>query len=180
MFGGFQLLWRYEATPGPVGQMRSQWPTATSIEPHQKLPTLVMFAHPRCPCTRASLAQLATLMAHNQGRVDARVVFFQPEDADEQWSQSDLYYTAQAIPGVSVMLDRDNVEARRFAAKTSGYTLLFDRDGRLLFSGGITAARGHIGDNAGSAALSTLLEERAPLVRGTLVFGCPLSASEPD
>jgi hypothetical protein len=47
----------------------------------------------------------------------------------------------------------------------------------LIFSGGITAARAHPGDNAGRSALVALLN-RAPADRaGTNVFGCPLFAS---
>jgi hypothetical protein len=178
LFGGFQLLWRYEATPGSASSPESSWPTASTITPSKQLPTLVMFAHPHCPCTRASIAELAELMAHNQGRVDARVVFYQPEDWEDEWSQTDLYRTAEAIPGVQVTVDKDNVEARRFEAKTSGQTLLFDRDGKLQFAGGITSARGHIGDNVGLAAIASSLEGHAPTVHRTAVFGCPLWESE--
>jgi hypothetical protein len=40
--------------------------------------------------------------------------------------------------------------------------------GCLLFSGGITAARRHAGDNAGESAIVALLNNQ------TLVFGCSL------
>jgi hypothetical protein len=51
-------------------------------------------------------------------------------------------------------------EACLFGAATWGQTMVYGRDGRLLFSGGITAARGHYGDNAGTQAIAALLERR--------------------
>ncbi len=42
-------------------------------------------------------------------------------------------------------------------SSTSGQVLLYDPSGRLAFSGGITAARGHVGDNAGSDAIVGLV-----------------------
>lgn len=171
---GLMLLWRYESTPGPERSPSVSWPAATSLALHDTLPTLVMFAHPRCPCTRASIAELTTLMTHHQGKVDARVYFFQPANPSPEWSHTDLIESVRAIPGVSVAFDTENAEARQFGAKTSGYTLLFNPAGQVLFSGGITAARGHIGDNVGRTALDSLLEGGRPQVAHTLVFGCQL------
>ncbi len=51
------------------------------------------------------------------------------------------------------------------------------RSGTLLFSGGITGARGHAGDNAGRAAIVALLNQLNPATTATNVFGCSLFAS---
>ena len=58
--------------------------------------------------------------------------------------------------------------------ETSGQTLLYDRRGSLIFSGGITSARGHRGANAGEAALVSLLASGRADRNATSVFGCPL------
>ena len=76
---------------------------------------------------------------------------------------------------MKVVFDPDGVEARRFGAETSGHTLLFGADGRLLFSGGITASRGHAGDNAGESAIVALVNNQTPTRTQTLVFGCSLA-----
>jgi hypothetical protein len=76
-----------------------------------------------------------------------------------------------------VIFDPDGVEARRFGAETSGHTLLFAGDGRLLFSGGITASRGHAGDNAGESVIVALVNNQTPALTRTLVFGCSLAHS---
>src|SRR5712671_7486906 len=159
--GGSVALFNYANTPGHNGAAPSQWVADSAIQHDTIVPTLVMFAHPRCPCTRASIGELNSLMAHCQGKVSAHVVFYRPK-AGEQWPESDLWRSAAAIPGVSVRWDDDGAEARRFHAKTSGCTVMYDPNGRLLFSGGITDARGHAGDNAGRDAVAALLLGRLP------------------
>jgi hypothetical protein len=92
-------------------------------------------------------------MARVQGKMDAYVIFLKPEHSSG-WDNTYLERSAAAIPGVTVLPVFEGIEARRFGAKTSGHTLLFDRNGRRLFSGGITQSRGHDGENAGDAQLS--------------------------
>lgn len=132
-----------------------------------------MFAHPRCPCSRASIAEFAALMEECGGRVRARVLFFKPAGAADEWAHTDLWRTAAAIPGVHVAADRDGLEAKRFHAATSGAVALYDSAGRLLFNGGITAARGERGENDGRRAIGALLTgiPGAPRIS---VFGCPI------
>jgi hypothetical protein len=44
----------------------------------------------------------------------------------------------------------------------------------LLFQGGITASRGHEGENAGENAIVAIVNGRAAPQNKTLVFGCAL------
>jgi hypothetical protein len=172
---GLRTLLSYESTPGEIGAVPPNWPSTSQIERLTDRPTLIMLAHPRCPCTRASVAELAELMARLQGKVYAYVLFLQPAHADAQWEDTSLQRSAAAIPGVKVQSDVDGVEASRFGAETSGHTLLFDRAGHLLFSGGITEFRGHVGDNTGERAIESLLNGQAPARTATSVFGCALA-----
>jgi hypothetical protein len=167
-------LFHYENKPGRIGALSQTWP-ATQIERSSDRPTLVMLAHPRCPCTSASVGELAHIMARLEGRVAAYVLFVKPQGAGRDWDNTDLRRSAEAIPGVKVILDPDGVEASRFGAETSGHTELFGTDGRLLFSGGITASRGHAGDNAGESAIVALVNNEEPARTQTLVFGCSLA-----
>jgi hypothetical protein len=171
---GLRTLLAYESTPGTVGAVPGQWPSMSQIERLTDRPTLVMLAHPRCPCTRASVAELAALMARMQGKVDAFVLFLKPKQSGSEWEDTELRRSAAAIPSVTVLSDVDGAEARRFGAETSGHTLLFDREGRLLFSGGITESRGHVGDNTGLRAIESLVNGRAPARAAASVFGCAL------
>ncbi|MBV9470625.1 MAG: hypothetical protein JOZ57_15405 [Abitibacteriaceae bacterium] len=113
-------------------------------------------------------------MAHCQGKVTAYVLFFKPKGFADTWAKTDLWQSAAAIPGVTVMCDEDNQEAQRFHAETSGQTMLFDNAGHLLFSGGITGSRGHFGDNVGLSNIESLLTSGKAERNKTLVFGCSL------
>src|SRR6185503_18823559 len=126
--------------------------------------------------SRASLGELAILSAHNGGKLDAHVFFYLPAQETSTWAQTQLWRDATAIPGVHAIEDREAVVAKAFGSFTSGQTLLYDADGRLLFKGGITAFRGHSGDNAGRLAITAMLQGETmpslPVV--TPVFGCSL------
>lgn len=171
---GMSRLERYESTPGVAAAPAANWPADSRIPRTEHFTTLVMLAHPRCPCTRASLAELARLMAQCPVRVRAFVLFVAPRSEGQDWARTDLWDHAASIPGVTPIQDVDGHEAQRFHAHTSGETLLYNASGKLLFQGGITGGRGHEGDNAGRAAcLSLLTSERAPLSHAP-VFGCAL------
>jgi len=106
----------------------------------------------------------------------AFVVFVTPPGFGENWTKTDLWSSVGLIPGVTRIID-NGAESNLFGAATSGQTMVYDHRGRLLFSGGITAARGHFGDNAGVSAIVALLggPAHAGLAR-TAVYGCPLFA----
>jgi hypothetical protein len=171
---GLVFLWDYENAPGPTSTPPTRWPPDSHIRLAAGQATLIMLAHPRCPCTRASVGELARLMTQAQGRVTAYVLFVKPAGASGGWEKTDLWQSAASIPGVNIIVDDGGVEAQRFRAVTSGQTILYDAEGRLLFSGGITGSRGHSGDNVGRSAIVSLLNSREAERTETFVFGCPL------
>ncbi len=171
---GMSRLWQYESTPGPTSLAPTQGPVDSPISLSRDHATLIMLVHPHCPCSRASLDELAVTLEQHHSPVTTYVLFYRPKNAPVDWEKTDLYNQAAAIPGVTVISDEDGETARRFHATTSGQALLFDSTGRLLFSGGITAARGHQGDNAGQEALAALLTGHRPKQTRTPVFGCSL------
>src|SRR6185436_17481287 len=101
------------------------------------------------PCTRATLAELARLAARVGTSADIRVVV-----ARVDGSAADVVRTP--IPGAIVVADDDARERSLFGTYTSGDVLLYSSDGRLLFHGGITAARGHEGPSAGSERIADI------------------------
>lgn len=171
---GLALLWAYDNAPGQAAAPSSLWPHDSRIQLAADRATLILLAHPHCPCTRASIGELDRLMAQAQGRVTAYVLLVKPAGAHGDWEKTDLLQSAASIPGVSVVVDDGGVEAHRFHALTSGQTVLYDAEGRLLFSGGITGSRGHSGDNAGRSAIVSLLNTGEAEQAETFVFGCPL------
>jgi len=164
----------YSNTPGRTGMTPVHWPTDSRIALDAKHPTLIMFAHPRCPCTLASIGELDQLMADCEGRLTVQVWFVKLDGTPGNWLDTDLWRQASTIPGVKVYRDDGGVEARRFQAETSGQAVLYEPDGQLLFHGGLTISRGHAGDNPGLAAVETLLNHQSLAQAQTPVFGCPL------
>lgn len=171
---GFIVLLNYQNARGRVGLTPQHWPSASRLALDSNNDTLIMFAHPRCPCTRASLEELNRLLGRSEGKVAAQVVFFRPAAFSSDWVRNGLWKSAAAMPGVTVVEDIDGAQARLFGAKTSGYVVLYDAAGKLLFEGGITSGRGHAGDNAGEEAVASLLKGHAVALAQTPVYGCSL------
>ncbi len=174
VIGGFLAFHANEATPGHSGQAVPHWPAGSRLAPDRDRPTLVMAAHPFCPCTRASAAELARLLARCEGQLAVHVLIFTPRHADSSWSRSGCSRSFAAIPGVHATDDPEGVEARRFGARTSGQVALYAPDGRLLFRGGMTRGRGQEGDNLGRETILSLLRGNSGPPPETPVFGCPI------
>ena len=172
--GGIRILSKYESTPGNRGPSPVLWPSESPLRRDSTRATLVMVLHPRCPCSRASIGELAELIAKCQGAMSTYVLFYQPTGFEEDWVKTDLWRRAGAIPGVSRIIDLNGREAERFGGVTSGQTSLYDEHGRLLFHGGITRSRGHAGDNPGRSAIISWVNKRAADISVMPVFGCPV------
>jgi hypothetical protein len=171
---GIAMTLNYQNTSGQAGTTPEHWPSGTQIKLDAKRDTLIMFAHPQCPCTRASMDELNHLLAQSHERIIAHVLFLKPEQFPTNWMQTDLRRGAAAIPGVTVQDDLNGIIAKQFGAETSGYVLLYDPRGQLLFKGGITSSRGHEGDNAGEATIVALSAGKNSDVKQTPVYGCSL------
>jgi hypothetical protein len=175
---GIQTLLRYANTPGRPAIPPNRWPSAVPFPPAKQRSTLVVFAHPQCPCSRATIEELARIVSCCSQKVEATVLFYAPSTMPRGWTKTALWDSAVAIPGVRVLDDAEGNTARRFGVHTSGQTLLYDASRHLVFNGGITAFRGHSGDNDGRDEIIALLRGETPPRHGTPVFGCALFAEE--
>jgi hypothetical protein len=171
---GLNSIRHYESTPGAVGLTPTSWPSDSQLRPDPDRASLVMLVHPQCSCTRASLEELNTMMSKMSGRISAWVLFIRPAGMEQGWERTATWSQAQRIPGVTVVLDPQGAEATRFGALTSGEVALYDPAGHLLFSGGITGARGHVGDNLGRRSVLGLLDGDRAAEHDHPVYGCPL------
>ncbi len=120
------------------------------------------------------MAELALLLADYPKKVTTYVLFYKPLGFPDGWEKSDIWRTADAIPGVHIISDSDGRESQLFHAATSGQTILFDSAGHKIFSGGITISRGHSGDNIGLSAITSLMNGGHTTFKNTPVFGCSL------
>jgi hypothetical protein len=171
---GFHALLSYQMRAGAPAHAPGQWPEASAIRFDSERCNLVMFAHPKCSCTDASLEELKIVMTRARGKLSPTICFYDPEGAAADWTQSRLVKAAREIPGLKVIIDLNGAIAARFGAETSGQVLAFDRRGRRVFEGGITGSRGHAGDNRGCAALIALADGETAEPAQAPVFGCSL------
>jgi hypothetical protein len=182
VFVAHRALLGYDYQAGADAKAPVTWPHDTKVQrnlgPNGSGPTIVVFAHPKCPCTRATIGELALLMTKVHGKATATVVFVRPDEFPVGWEKTDLWNSAAQIPGVNVMSDPGEVEAGRFGAQASGQTMFYDASGVLRFSGGITEFRGHSGDNAGRSAIASLVLTGSAEIDHTSVYGCSLKNPE--
>lgn len=170
---GARELWHYSQTPGKLAATPERWPVAAGRHIKGK-PAMVIFLHPECPCSRASVTELSRLIGRMPRDLSVTAYFLQLEG--EAWSaeNSSLWKSVSRLPGVKIVPDAHGQMARVFGAETSGTTLLYDAEGRLRFRGGITSGRGHEGENESEEALISSLRDMKPQPTSTNVFGCSL------
>jgi hypothetical protein len=176
---GMALLVNYSTTKGSSTQLeKKQWPIDSRIE-RDIHPTLVMFVHPFCPCSLASVGELERLMPFIKDKVNVNVVFISLKNMKgaslNEWKQTNLYKIVDNIPGVNILRDDNETEAKLFGAETSGHTAFFDHKGKLIFTGGLTPARGHMGDSIGrTAIIGWIQNNKNDFLVESSVFGCAL------
>jgi hypothetical protein len=154
----------FDKAPGSPGRVQAEWP-AVEPQPADR-PTLLLFAHPKCPCTSAALDELDDTLRRCATRPRVTIYFVCPPGVPATWECGRNWDKALGVGGCRVERDADGRLARSFGVETSGHALLFTAGGSLRFSGGV---RSHPPD------LSGLLDSDGPPVRAD-VFGCPLFA----
>lgn len=173
---GFAALQRYGATPGH--------PTAAPLAlPADVLPgsaawRALLFVHPRCPCTAATLRELERALARAPGLTVAAFVYL-PAGEGPAWADGRLLARLRALPRTGVTFDPCGTLASRFGATTSGTVVLYGPDGRRAFQGGVTPSRAHEGPNLGTDALVSAALGASGGVLEHPVFGCPLFDAQP-
>lgn len=181
---GAGMWWQFrsDSTPGARGNAPAIIPVIAGVPDSNSGPTVIMAIHPRCPCSVSSLHELERV--HNaNGELPLRIILLvgTPQPVDDEWHEAVDRVRASA-PFAHVVLDPGGRQAAMLGMKTSGSTCLYDGTGRLMFSGGLTVARGVEGASSASDRLIELLHTTAgnaaqgPVREGvkTPVFGCEL------
>ena len=176
--GGIWVSLEYEKTPSKVVKPAAlSNPLPEILVDNAKEFRLVVFAHPKCPCTKATLSELARFLTKN-GNVSSQVFFIVPAGLKESWAQTETFAFASHIPEVEVKIDYDGALAKTFGADASGECFLLDRKAKVLFHGGITLARGHEGDNIGLDQLTAIVQRKSDITATNVVYGCGLFDSK--
>jgi len=160
---GAREIYGYSTTEGGRAATPVQWPAQSTLAHSTSRPTILMFVHPECPCSRASFSELAAVLEPDARRALVQIVF---DDVGGTWDMADR------VRGATRVLDRGGMEAARFGARTSGHVVVYDVSGALRYSGGITGARGHAGDNVGRRTVAKILAGDSASDLAHAVFGC--------
>jgi len=177
---GFGGLMAYQTRAGVAAVSPTEWPSGTDLPFDARRFNLVLFAHPKCPCTRATLDELEVVLNRRREKIRATLCVFDPAGVPPDWAETSLVRMARGMPGVNVVVDRNGSMAAKFGAMTSGQVVMFDREGRRVFSGGITGSRGEAGENLGRNFLLALAGGEICGAAPTAVYGCALhEESEP-
>jgi len=172
---GFKRESSTETTP-------AEWPADSRMARPDERPLLLVFLHPKCPCSHATVSELERMLSApdlDAGKFDVAIVACTPRSTTGSWTGTPLVQRAAELPRAKVYADVGGVEAARFAATTSGEIVLVDAGGRRLYAGGVTKSRGHVGDNAGADTVARLLRGDRGTNAALPALGCRLVRDEP-
>jgi len=174
---GFLAVVAFNTSPGVTGAPPLHWPHGAGIAASARIPQVLIFVHPLCGCTAASIAELAKLTElQRPNGADIAFLVFRP-NSGSSWSRHALEEDVRYLPASRLLWDDGGAEAKRFGVRTSGTVLLYNAAGDLLFYGGVTGARGHEGGNYGIDTLAQLLRNPPPartVPARAKIFGCAL------
>ncbi len=174
---GFFLLGAYHVRPGQPGKPLVRWPEGCPVRLDPDRPTLLIFLHPRCPCSRASVAELASIAASYRGRFAAHAILYRPEGPSEDWDQAEAAATDEAsIPGLRRWTDRSGRWATDSGSRRLGRVLADPRPWmeRLLREAASPLRAAIGGGISASKPWSNASSERDVEPRVKLIFGCPI------
>ena len=169
---GFAHLHAYANTPFPIRGTASSWPAHSRLTAGLDKPTVVVFLHPYCPCSKATVSALQELADHYGSSVQFDAVFVRPKGVGAGWEHSDLYATCRQDKAITTFVDDLGVEAKDFGAMASGQAYVFDAHGQIALAGGLTPARGEVWTDRQRDLIVEALQGHRGI--RTPTFGCAL------
>ena len=174
---GFAALAVYCLTPGELGAPPHWDSVSLPFTLPEEKHLLVMAIHPKCPCTRASLGELARLIRFAEDKLTCQLLVYQPTNAAKGWQQTALVRSGKKITDTELFYDIKGKLASQLGMTTSGSVVLYSPNGAPVFYGGITVSRNHHGDNLGSDAILSIISGTGADTRHTPVYGCSIQES---
>lgn len=177
LLAGSVWLIDHSSKPGEVELNIKSWPTETHLAQHSGKPQVLVFVHPMCSCSEVTLAEMSSLFQRLNTPCEISLVISTTDHTSIPENRVHGFETWCQQVGAHLVWDFGRSEARRFGVTTSGHVFLFSSDGNLQFQGGVTAGRGHHGENPGLSSLVELLTNTQPRKSSRDCFqtyGCPL------
>lgn len=168
---------QFSYTPGQAADASTAWPSLSRLQPAENQPELLVFLHPKCACSHATLKDLGSILPEIGSRAKVRVIFNDlgdPSLLEESHSYEMAKEMASESGGIEIVKDPNGVESKLFGVKTSGQVFLYDEQAKLVFSGGLTPSRGHEGESQGAIAVMSWLNSKKIQWQTSNVFGCSM------
>ncbi len=166
VLAGYTMVLQYHVR-GAEQQQATREPAAAAPSGRR----LLVFVHPKCPCSLASVRQLSRIISRDP-TLPVEFHLFLPADASSDWAQGAVWELASRIPTACLELDVDGALAASRHVEFSGHCILLNEHGECLFSGGVTPGRGHEGDSAGGNELLAAILTGRQAAATFDVFGC--------
>ena len=167
-------LGAYSWQPGQPSDVADELPSGVPVELGPR-GALVIFVHPHCPCSLASLEEVARILRDSTDAPQIELFAFIPRSEEEGWVDGRIWRRAAELGEIRRRLDRAGDLARELGVTTSGHVIAYGPDGARRFDGGVTAGRGHLGPSAPGARLMQVLAGGEPAPEAFPVFGCGLA-----
>jgi hypothetical protein len=167
----YSVMMRFDTRPGMAGNPPLRWPATSQVKLAKAQRTLLVFLHPKCSCSRASISQLQNLQKRLPGKFHTELVLWQPLNPSPSWNQ--LYRTDMGeLTGTQVITDPGGRAAALFDVHTSGYVLLYGAGGDLQYAGGLTLARAFDLEGPGIVAMEQIMAGSKTTAAHRPVYGC--------
>ncbi len=178
MFGGAVVVARYGLGEGAKDRVLTCLPEDLRETSASDVQHLFVFLHPRCPCSRATVQEFLSIVDRIDDRCDCTAYLVCPGDTGREFAEGKILEALRTSKKINIVYDLGGDSAKRMGVRTSGHTFLFSASGNLLFEGGITGARGQIGENGGKHGLSDKLASPGKTLFRWPVYGCPTQSPD--
>src|SRR5580704_15651034 len=111
---GILFLEADAARTGDGGTPAGRWLAGSRIQLDDRRSTLLIFLHPHCPCSRASVGELAYIVDRCRDRVSVHAILLGTPFL-HRWGRSEIERDLAGLADVHVDPDRGGAEARRFS-----------------------------------------------------------------
>src|SRR5437867_11128633 len=88
--GGYAWLFRYSFAAGKTIAAPSSLPAALATAKPSGRAQLFVALHPRCPCSRATVRELAKILTRSARASDVTVLMYKPADQPDRWLEGAL------------------------------------------------------------------------------------------
>lgn len=171
--GGLGVLSAYASNRGDAGVTPAVLPVQFGSSVASDEWTVALAAHPKCPCTRSSIAELKQALDGASEPYRLVVLAYEPPSVPG-FANTAAFRALDRDDQTEVVIDTDGALAEQIGGITSGFVAVYDPDGNLRFAGGVTPTRAHTGPNTGAAAVRALLNNNEPPATDAPVYGCPI------